>query len=123
MSLEVGSILRPTLQAWCARSLSVCLYISLPFTRLVFLRHSTPVHEGLCSFGNPYIHCIGDDYCMKADVSGEETQHQQFFGLLLILVHAIMIMAVIFQGYLTLQVQRVMVHFLLDVLTDYVYGT
>lgn len=60
---------------------------------------------------------------MKADVSGEETQRQQFFGALLILVHAIIIMAVIFQGYLTLQVQRVMVHFLLDVLTDYVYGT
>lgn len=53
------------------------------------------------------------EHCVKADVSGEDAQSQEIFGVLLIFVHAMMIMAIIFQGYLTLQVQWVIAHFLL----------
>lgn len=40
----------------------------------------------------------------KADVSDEEAQSQETFGLLLIAVHAAMVIAVVSQAYLSMQV-------------------
>lgn len=46
----------------------------------------------------------GFDAAWQADVSGEKAQSQEAFGLLLICVHVSMVVAVLFQGYVTMQV-------------------